>query len=335
MIDLDGSGGGGQLVRTALSLSALSGRAFSMNGIREDRPNPGLRPQHLAAVRAIAQITDAEVAEATEGSRTLRFRPGPILPGRYDVDVGTAGSVTLLFDAVLPLLVSLEGTLVLRASGGTDVRWAPSFDYFRRVKLPLLRRHGLSVAVDLDGRGFYPVGGGSATLSLAASTPEPLELDADAAPATARVYSVATTGLADGAVAERQADAVVDGLDGLAVDVTERTVEYATAPSPGSTVTIRLDRGTSILGVDALGERGKPSEAVAEEAVDRARETVESGAAVDVHLADQLLSILCSTGGHVSIPRVTGHVETSLSLLEQFGHRLRIDRTGDCPVVDA
>lgn len=335
MIELDGSGGGGQLVRTALSLSALTGRSFHMRGIRERRPNPGLRPQHLAAVRAVASITDAEVSSVDVGAPELRFEPGPVRPGRYEVDVGTAGCIILVFDAVLPLARDLDDGLVLRATGGTDVRWAPTFDYFRRVKLPLLRRHGLAAAVDLTRRGFYPVGGGEATLSLAPSTLDSVVLDKPGTPVSARVYSVATTELADSEVAERQASTAVDGLEAAGIDVASHVVEYTEAASPGSALTVRFDRGRSIAGVDALGERGKPAETVATEATDQARELHQNAAAVDRHLADQLLVFLAIAGGRFTIPSVTEHVETSRPLLEAFGYDVEIDRTGPSPILKA
>lgn len=335
MLELDGSGGGGQLLRTALSLAAVSGEAFEMRGIRGERPNPGLRPQHLAAVRAVADVTGAGVEGASEGSERLEFHPGPIESGRYVVDVGTAGSLTLLFDTLLPLAHGLEGTIALTAGGGTDVRWAPTMDYFRRVKLPLLRRHGVPVAVDVTRRGFYPTGGGEATLQLSGARVEPLSLERADGPVSARVYSVATEGLADREVAERQADAAREGLAASDVAVTGRVVEYAAARSPGSAIAIRLEGAGALAGVDALGERGTPAEAVADAAVERAVATRDSGAAVDVHLADQLLVFLALAGGHASIPRVSDHVETNLAVLDAFGYEVSAASADGSVVLEA
>ncbi|WP_380674314.1 RNA 3'-terminal phosphate cyclase [Salinigranum sp. GCM10025319] len=166
-LDLDGSDGGGQLLRTALTLACLSERAFEMTGIRADRPTSGVRPQHLACVEAAATLTEATVEGDAVGSETLTFRPTRPPKGDTSVDVGTAGSVALVFDTVLPLAVGLDAPVSVTATGGTDVKWAPTFDYLRRVKLPLLARYGLAAAVDLHRRGFYPVGGGEATLHVA------------------------------------------------------------------------------------------------------------------------------------------------------------------------
>ncbi|HKJ59919.1 MAG TPA: RNA 3'-terminal phosphate cyclase, partial [Halobacteriales archaeon] len=278
MLELDGSSGGGQLVRTALALSALSGTPFRMEGIRGGRPQPGLRPQHLAAIELVTDVAAAEVSGASIDSDELEFDPGELRPGRYDADIGTAGSVTLLFDAVVPLAVALDGRLEVQVTGGTDVRWSPTFDYYRRIKLPLLRRLGVDVAVDLDGRGFYPAGGGRATLWLGPSTPDSLSLYSRGPLLGARVYSVASTDLADRDVAERQADSAVDGIDDLGLDVVERTVQYADARSTGTAVAIRLDSEEAIAGFDAIGERGKPAETVAGDAVERARSFADSAA---------------------------------------------------------
>jgi RNA 3'-terminal phosphate cyclase (ATP) len=146
MLDLDGSEGGGQLLRTALSLSAVETTPFRMTGVRGSRPEPGLMPQHLTAVETVAAVTDAEVTGAELGSEELTFEPGLPTGGDYEADVGTAGSVTLLFDALLPVSVAVEAPLAVRARGGTDVQWSPPLDYARLVKLPLLRRRGSTTA---------------------------------------------------------------------------------------------------------------------------------------------------------------------------------------------
>lgn len=335
MVELDGSSGGGQLVRTALALSTLSGTPFRMEGIREGRPNPGLRPQHVAAIDLLGNVADARVSGAEVDSETIEFEPRGLQVGAYEVDIGTAGSVTLLFDAVLPLATALDGRLAVSATGGTDVRWSPTVDYYRRVKLPLLRRLGVDVAVDVGRRGFYPAGGGEATLWLGPSTLRSLDLDRADSPAGARVYSVASSDLGERDVAERQVAAAVEGVEGIGVDVVERTVQYADARSTGSAIAVRFDHGDAVAGFDALGERGKPAESVAGDAVERARAFTESAAAVDAHLADQLVPLLGLGGGSVAVPAVTDHVETNVELLGRFGYGVEIDRAGPVPVLRA
>lgn len=329
MLELDGSGGGGQLLRSALACSALTGQGFRMTGVRGGRSTPGLRPQHLAAVRAMAAICDADVDGDEQGSEAVAFRPGAIQPGEYEVDVGTAGSLTLLFDAVLPLATRIDAPLSLTATGGTDVRWSPPMDYLRRVKLPLLRRAGLGTAVDVDRRGFYPAGGGRATLRCWPSALSALDLAERGDRDGVRLYSTATTDLADADVAERQAATAADALAADGATVVERRASYVDAESPGSALVVRADYGNTAAGFDALGERGKPAEDVAREAVDAATGFHDGNAAVDEHLADQVLVLLGLGGGRVRIPAVTDHVESSLDLVGRFGLDVTVERDGE------
>jgi RNA 3'-terminal phosphate cyclase (ATP) len=325
MLDLDGSAGGGQLLRTALALSALAGEPFRMTGVRAERESPGLRPQHCAAVRVLGDVTDADVEGASEGSTELTFDPGRPRPGRYEVDVGTAGSLPLLFDAVLPLALDTPGPLSVTATGGTDVKWSPTTAHYRSVKLPLLGAAGLWGTLEVARPGFYPAGGGRATLSVAPSAPEPLELVERGDFEGARVYSTAATALDDAAVARRQAAAAAERLAAAGLDVYERVVRTADADSPGSAVCVRLDYGETRAGFDALGERGRPAEDVGETAADAAIDFENGVGAVDRHLADQLIVPLALAGGRVRIPAVTDHVETCVALLGEFGFEVALE----------
>lgn len=331
MLELDGAEGGGQLLRTALALSAIVGTPFRMTDVRGGRPEPGLRPQHLAAVRVLADICDAGIGEIDVGATELVFEPGEPRAGTYEVDIGTAGSVTLLFDAVLPLAAAIDAPLAVRARGGTDVRWSPPMAYYRRVKLPLLRRHGVPAAVDVDRPGFYPDGGGVARLSLGPAALDPLDLVDRGDLEGVRIHSLASADLADRSVAERQADAAAAGFDDA--DVVERTVVNADAASPGSAVVVGLTYERGIAGFDALGEPGTPAEEVAAGAVDAARTFRAGSAAVDRHLADQLVPFLGLAGGRVAIPAVTDHVATVVDLLDAFGVGVRIEERDETPVL--
>jgi RNA 3'-terminal phosphate cyclase (ATP) len=341
LLELDGSAGGGQLLRTALALSVVADRPFRMEAVRGDRPNPGLRPQHLAAVRAVAAVCDASVEGAEEGSETLTFRPGPLDGGRVEVDVGTAGSVTLLFDALLPVAVALDDPLAVRATGGTDVKWSPTMAHYRRAKLRLVRRAGVFAAADLDRTGYYPVGGGAATLWLAPSAPPPLDLTERGPLDAVRVHSKASADLADADVADRQAESAVERLRaGLPeeVPVAERTLSSVETASPGSAAAVVLDYAETTAGFDALGERGRPAEDVGREAAEAALAFHEGDytgkGAVDAHTADQLVVLLALAGGRVAIPEVTDHVRTGVDLVTEFGFSVTI-REGDPPVLTA
>ncbi|ADB62081.1 RNA 3'-phosphate cyclase [Haloterrigena turkmenica DSM 5511] len=355
-IDLDGATAGGQFVRTALTLSVLENEPVRIENVRGNRSTPGLRHQHLAVLETMAAVCDADVSGAELGAETVEFEPGlestadasgwsgagrgRLAGGTYEVDIGTAGSATLLFDALLPLASVLESQLSVTVTGGTDVAWSPPLDYVRRVKLPLLRRVGLTAAVEVDRRGFYPDGGGRATLHLAPSTLEPIELAERGPLEGVRLYSTESASLADRDVAYRQAEGALERLalaeaDLEVVDRCERTVE---SPSPGSAIVLRVDHGTGIAGFTALGERGKPAERVGEDAADAAnrflKRDIEAGsgpAPVDRHMADQLLVFLALAGGRVRIPAVTDHVATSRELLEAFGADLRLELERDAP----
>lgn len=333
MLEIDASEGGGQLVRSALALAARSGRAVRLDGIRASRPNPGLAAQHLAAVETLAAIADADVTGAELGADSLTFEPAGLAPGTYEVDIGTAGSVTLLFDAVLPLSTAIDRPLAVTARGGTDVAWSPPMDWYRHVKLPLLRRHGIVAAVDVTRRGFYPRGGGEATMTVGPSALSEFDLVGRAGAPSGRVFSTATDDLADASVAERQAEAAAEGLAGQDIDVIERTVRSVASPSTGSAVVVALEWPESTVGLDALGERGTPAEDVGRDAVEAAREAIESPAPLDPYLADQLAIFLALGGGRVAIPRLTDHVETTVALLDQFGLAVSVDESGPVPVL--
>lgn len=348
MLEVDGSDGGGQLLRSALALSMLDDEPVEVDDVRGDRSDPGLGAQHLAAVEAAAAVADAEVEGAERGSETVAFEPEAVAGGRYEVDIGTAGSTTLLFDTLLPLTTAIDAPLSVTATGGTDVSWSPPLAYYRAVKLPLVRQFGLAAAVELDRTGFYPAGGGRATLHLWPSDLSPVELDAPLEPTAARVYSKATTDLADAEVAERQADAATDALGGLGIETVEHRTAYVASDSPGSALVVRLDGAPTgetdgangapkrpLAGFDAYGAPGKPAEEVAAEVTDQIRRFRGDAAAVDAHMADQLLVFLALAGGRVAIPGVSDHVATSRAVLETFDRPVEVDRSGPVPILTA
>src|SRR5256712_13852836 len=152
--------GGGQLLRTALALSALTDPPVRVARIRAGRPTPGLAAQHVTAINAVAALCEAEVTGVSVGASSIEFRPGKLAAGRFSFDVGTAGSITLVLQALLPVAAAAPGAVRVRLIGGTDVRWSPPIDYFNRVFLTLLRRLGARADVEVLRRGYYPRGGG-------------------------------------------------------------------------------------------------------------------------------------------------------------------------------
>ncbi|WP_049889363.1 RNA 3'-terminal phosphate cyclase, partial [Natronolimnohabitans innermongolicus] len=368
-LELDGSNAGGQFVRTALTLSVLENQPIRIEGVRGDRSTPGLRHQHLAVLETLAAICDADVSGAELGSDTVSFDPaleetpeatgwrgrgrGSLPGGEYDVDIGTAGSATLLFDALLPLATVLESELSVTVTGGTDVPFAPPLDYSRYVKLPLLRRYGLEADYEVERRGFVPDGGGRVTLTLAPSTLEPIELTERGPLEGVRIYSTESESLADRDVAHRQAEGALErlALEEAGIDLEERREVSAASPSPGSAIVIRVDHETGVAGFSALGERGKPAERVGEDAADAANRFLGVGSAtgsadergsqpqpspVDRHMADQFLVFLALAGGRVRVPAVTDHVASSRRLLETFGAAMALEAVaGDATIRDS
>jgi len=335
MLTIDGEAGGGQMLRTALTLSVITDTPFEMTGIRGDRPTPGLRPQHLTAVELTADLCDADVSDASQGSESLTFRPGSEWETTLTADVGTAGSITLLFDTVLPVATMMDQPLSVVATGGTDVKWAPTIGYYRHVKLPLLARCGLQASVTLDRTGFYPAGGGQATLTAEPTTLSPLALDHRGGLEDVSIYSKASEDLEASEVAARQASHAAELLTDAEFPVTDEHVEYVETYSTGSALVIAGRYQETVVGVDELGEPGLPSEEVAAEAVESFSELHEAGAVVDPHMADQVLVYLALAGGTVRIPRATNHVETNLAVIESFDLPVSISEQDGSSVLTA
>jgi RNA 3'-terminal phosphate cyclase (ATP) len=329
MLEVDGSAGGGQLLRSSLALAAVTDQAVTVANVRGSRPEPGLKPQHLSAVEVLSEVCDGAVEGASLGSETVTFEPGEPRGGHVEASIGTAGSLTLVFDTLLPLGVVLDEPLSVTVGGGTAVKWSPPLSTYRRVKLPLLRDLGLSAAVDCHRPGYYPEGGGKATLHLGPSSLSSLSLAKRGERLGARVVAQTSQDLADDKVARRLAETATKQLSDADIDVLETSVRTKAAVSTGASLTVELVYEHSRAGFDALGEPGKPAETVTTDAVEQALAFDEGSAAVDRHLADQLLAVLALAGGRLAIPERTDHVETSLDLLDTFGVDCRVKATED------
>jgi RNA 3'-phosphate cyclase len=317
MLHLDGSygEGGGQILRTALSFSALLGVPVRLENIRAGRPKPGLRPQHLTAVKALARVTQAEVAGAEPGSRELTFRPRSPQPGHYRFDVaettGSAGSVSLIAQAVIPPLLKAGQPSTLVLKGGTHVPWSPPAHYLEYVFFPALAQLGAGVKMTLERWGWYPRGGGEIGLTVSpARVLAGVDWRSPAPPGSFRAISAASR--LPEHVGRRQAARLQERLG------QDFPVEIVAAGGldPGSLVFLWGPRA----GFHALGARGKPAEKVADEAADAYLAFREAGAAVDPHLADQLVLYLAQARGAAtfSTAEITSHLLTNLWVIEQF-----------------
>lgn len=336
MLDIDGAAGGGQLLRTALSLSTITDTPFRIDDIRENRPNPGLRPQHLATVELVADLCDADVDGAELGADSLTFEPGDIRRTDLSAEVGTAGSITLLFDTVLPIGMTCDDPVRVTATGGTNVKWSPTIEYHQYVKSPLLARYGIDMTIQLDRTGFYPAGGGTATLETTPWTRQSLEIDGRGELEQVRIHSKASEDLEKREVADRQATHAAELLDDDGFPASIEDIAYVPSPSTGSSLLVRGDYDRTLAGFSALGERGRTSEEVAEAAVGKFQSFHSTAASVDIHMADQLMVLLALAGGRVTIPEVTEHVRTNLELITRFGSDMHlVDESTKTPTLVA
>lgn len=322
MIEIDGSHGegGGQLLRIAVALSALTATPVRIVRIRAGRPNPGLAPQHTTALRALAELCGGQVDGLEVGSSAIEFRPGAIAPGRYSFDVGTAGSVTLVLQAFLPVASAARGAVRLHLVGGTDVRWSPPIDYFTRVFLPLLRRLGAHVEVEVRRRGYYPRGGGIVEVVIEPTqTWSPLDLLERGE--IRRVRGIAHASNLPEDIPKRMKHVALRRLHGLAdTKIEERVYHGDEAIGQGGALVLWAETDATFLGADSLAERGKPSERIGEEAAASLRADIESAATLDVHASDQLLVYLARARGpsRFRVREISGHLDTMVWLLPQF-----------------
>lgn len=329
MVTIDGAAGGGQVLRSALSLAVIKERSVTIESVRGSRDTPGLRPQHLAGLSVLAELTDAEVEGDAIGAETVSFDPQVPPAGDVEIDIGTAGAISLLVEPILSLGPVIDEPVTVRATGGTDVKWSPTVDYLVAVRSQALADHGWPVEIEVATRGYYPVGGGTAAVTVEPADPHPLSLAAPAHVEGAIVYSHASETLRTADVAERQVEGATEALAAADVSVTESTVAYHDVPSTGTSITVVAEATDGYLGGDAIGERGRPAEDVGEAAARDLLEASATSGAVDHHLADQLLIPLAVGGGHLHVPDLTDHVETNLSVIEAFGYDLSVEEHAD------
>jgi len=331
-IDASYGEGGGQILRSALSLAALTGQTVRLVNIRAGRPNPGLQAQHLTAVQAVAQICSASLEGAELGSRTLTFSPGKSpQAGRYVFDVaearklGSAGSTGLVFQTILLPLALADGESRVTLRGGTHTAWAPPFDYLVHVYLPTLARLGVDAEIAIGRWGWYPQGGGEVQAIVRGRGFDrrpftPLQLT-DRGPLK-RLWGLSATSNLPDHIGERQRQRVIETLQQHGLKPHIQLVR-APSPGPGTCVIIFAHCEHSTAGFTAYGQRGKPAEKVAEEACQAFLRWYKSNAAVDPHLADQLVLPLALAEGPSAFTtsEITNHLRTNIWVVEHFLER--------------
>ncbi len=321
-IDASHGEGGGQVLRTALSLSVALGRPVALRQIRARRPRAGLQPQHLTVVRALAAISDAEVTGDALDSTEVTFIPRTLRGGSYRFDIGavrgSAGSVALLFQALLlPLSLAAEPSR-LRLRGGTHVPWSPPVPYLTSVFLPAVRRIGVRADLTLHRWGWYPAGGGEVEVSITPSSSwRSIHWARAIAPTLEGISAVSRL---PRSIAERQQARVLDRLAAAGLPATITLVEDRTALGPGTLTMLTATGESALAGFSALGRRGVRAEAVADEAVDPFLAYLQTGANVDDHLADQLIPFLAvaETPSAFTCPRLSSHLRTVAWVVERM-----------------
>lgn len=337
-VKIDGSEGegGGQILRTAVSLSAITGTPIEVTGIRAKRPNPGLRPQHMMGIKVIADLFNASVENLEVGAEWIRFAPSDKFKGgSVKVDVGTAGSIPMILMAVVPAVALSNNELEIEITGGTDVRASPTIDYVRHVVADAYRSIGIKFSSEVLKRGYYPKGGGIVKTTIEpCKEPGTMELliAREVAP---RITSVC--GQLPRHVAERQTSSAMIALEKKGIRCSNYSASIETSVSPGSSILVysASDFGPHVGG-DSIGELGKRAEAVGTEAAERFLESALAQVPVDPFLADMMVLPLALAKGRSKyrIARATEHLRTNLKVASQMvGCRYGIEQHGKTYVV--
>lgn len=320
MIIIDGAygEGGGQIVRTAVGLAALTGKACRVINIRARRQNPGLQEQHLQAVLAVAELCQAETSGAERGSRTLTFIPRSITKDRIKVKIGTAGSAGLVLQALG--IAAIESGAEINISGGaTFGKWAVPITYLETVLYHILRRYGYRAKITVKQHGFYPRGGAHLSAEFQPWKPHSqMEIVEQDRLIKIEGISIASHHLQQAKVAERQRDAALIILQKNFTVEIDIKIQYTDALNPGSAIVLWAETPTTRLGADSLGERGKPAEQVGTEAAENLIKEWHKGAPLDSYAADQILPFLALAGGRVKVAEVTEHCRTNIFVIQKF-----------------
>jgi len=315
MMILDGSEAGGQFVRTACALSAITGKAVKITNIRGARPEPGLKIQHIGGIRALGELCGAEISGLEKGSRELEFVPREFREKDIAVNISSAGSIGLVLQALLIAAIRFEKPVKIKfIGGGTWGKWAPPVLYLEKVLFPLMGCES-SLAVDIKRDGFYPKGGADAEVVVKPFKLEHIEKTEKGKLLEINIFSIASESLKKADVAERQASAAEEELKKKFSVPIMSDIKYVPSVSPGSGILVVGKYEHSLLGGDSIGELGKKAEAVGKEA---AKNFLSETGAVDRHSADMLLPYMAFAGGTFATGVITHHIVTNCSVIEKF-----------------
>jgi len=322
LIEIDGSygEGGGQILRNTIALSTLLKKPVKVTNIRSNRPNPGMKAQHYVTIKILKTLCDAEVSGLEIGSDEITYKPGKISEGKYKFEIGTAGSITLAYQACILGCLNIKKPVTITLSGGTDVKWSPSWDYFENVYLKLLEKMGVKVISDLILRGYYPKGGGEANITI-----KPVERLQGLQTIDNKDYSeikgnINISNLPDHITKRIKRYVIKESMNNEFL--TDINIDKSTSLSPGVGVTLWSDNNKSVLGSSVLGEKGFASEDVGLVASNNIFKEINSSATLDIYGFDQLLPFMVIAKKHgksnCKIREITSHASTNMWLLQKF-----------------
>ncbi len=319
LLKIDGSygEGGGQILRSASSLSALMKEPVEINDIRANRPVPGIRPQHHTAISCIKSICKGAAEGLSIGSSKLTFLPGEIQPGEYNFNIGTAGSIILVFQACILACLKTPKPISIRLIGGTDVKWAPTWDYFSQVFLPMIEKMGVKTEAQLIKRGYYPKGGGEAKLTIhPVKKLKALKLEEEN---YGKIEGIIHSANLPEHISRRMKHAALK----IAVKNNIRSyiqIENTTSLSPGTGITLWCKSDNTILGATYLGEKGVSAEKIGESAANQLIRDIKKKATVDTYTVDQILPYMVLADGEsiCMVRDLSTHAQTNMWIINQF-----------------
>ena len=322
MIEIDGATleGGGQLMRTAVALAAVTKKPCRVFNIRKNRPKSGLMPQHLLGIQALAQLCKGRLEGDYLGSEEIKFYPGQNYRDRISINIPTAGSITLVLQALIPPALFASTPIKISFDGGaTDTFFSPTIDHFRYVFLKILEKMEAKVEINILRRGYYPEGGAKIEVTVFSPNLKTLNLTERSSLKKILVISGASNVLKDKKVAERQIAGVREILGKLKLPMEEK-IEYYDTRCPGSQICLVAEFENTVIGTDNLGKLGKRAEDVGKEAALELLKEQKSGACLDKHLADQILPFIALASGksQVTVSEITNHCQTNIWAIEKF-----------------
>jgi RNA 3'-terminal phosphate cyclase (GTP) len=327
MIEIDGSygEGGGAILRQALALSTFTGKPFKINNIRSGRPKPGLKAQHMHSIMALEKLTGSTVTDCEVGSEEIIFMPGNMKNKSIDIDIGTAGSITLLLQALILPCIFSNKTITISLTGGTDVKWAQPVDYLANIFAPMLKEIA-KIDISILKRGYYPKGGGKITIKIKGNNSErknQFNLTERGKLIQIKGISHCSLDLEQSRVADRQADnaAILLSKQNVPVNIM-RQYNHTSSTGSGITLWAMFSRENQdvpiIIGADSLGEKGKTSEEIGAEAAKNMNSELESEGVIDKYLADQLIPIMGVIKGVIKTSEITNHTKSNIYVTEKF-----------------